>query len=61
MTVFIKTIVRLITAFISALIIAFGVNGWLYEDTGLIGIIVAIGGLIFGWVGNKIVMWVFSN
>ena len=61
MTVFIKTIVRLITAFISALIIAFGFNGWLYQDTGLVGIIVAIGGFIFGWVGNKIVKWVFST
>jgi|TARA_B110000438_G_scaffold281058_1_gene306861 hypothetical protein len=61
MAVFIKTIVRLITAFTSAFIIAFGIYGWLYEGSGLIGIIVAIGGFLFGWVGNKVVMWAFSN
>lgn len=61
MAVFIKTIVRLITAFTSAFIIAFGIYDWLYEDSGLVGIIVAIGGFLFGWVGNKVVMWAFSN
>ena len=50
MAVFIKTIVRLITAFTSAFIIAFGIYGWLYEGSGLIGIIVAIGGF-FVWLG----------
>ena len=61
MAIFIKTIVRLITALISAFIITFGIYGWLYEDSDLIGIIVAIGGFVFGWVGNKVVMWAFSN
>ena len=61
MVIFIKTIVRLITALISAFIISFGIYDWLYEDSGLIGIIVAIGGFVFGWVGNKVVMWAFSN
>ena len=61
MNAFIKTIVRLITAVISAFIIAFGVYGWLYEDAGMVGIILAIGGFMFGWIGNKIVIWGFSN